>query len=528
MILLAGWALCVTPLIQDGACPSEINLAFPGYGPLVSADHRVVFSVSEKSVGRDLDGDGSVQGKVLHLYDSELRKTQNLGLQGEDTVLLGDLLVTRWFGVVALELSSMTQSVYDVDGNFPGFIVGGTSVAVMTNEWSTGADMNADGDLLDGFPTVLFRDGSVGEYPWAGIGYPLAGQLLTIAVPENSQGGVDVNGDGDLWDWILRIVDTVSGESISTAMDAFAMDASEDAILIAVNEPYQSQDLNGDGDQFDRVAHVIDRSNGCIQNLGHSTYRGVVIGRSMAFQALEDAQDINGDGDQTDIILLYFEDFNRPPTLVASVNAELVASDERLIFRREEDGHVDLNGDGDMEDFVLASFELDRCELVNFGIATENPIDGAVDGRGGLFSITEVVNGIDLNGDGDLGDRVVHYVDFESASVVNLGLAHDKGGLHFEGRWGSFWMSEEDQGDRDQNGDGDTADVLACLYDSLTGKVCVYPQGVHEPQGMTLSSGILAYWAGEWSSGMDFDGDGDIRDLVLFVVLLPDAAPLRD
>ena len=131
-----------------------------------------------------------------------------------------------------------------------------------------------------------------------------------------------------------------------------------------------------------------------------------------------------------------------------------------------EHGIEDRNGDGDTEDLVLAYWDartrtehdLERAvrawddEIVQFGV------DGALL----AVAIPEDDQGVDENGDGDLGDILIEIRDLEAGTV----LATDLPAGHVTGDGGLVGLivpeiSHSDLVGVDRNGDGDALDSVA-------------------------------------------------------------------
>src|SRR5438067_148885 len=90
-----------------------------------------------------------------------------------------------------------------------------------------------------------------------------------------------------------------------------------------------------------------------------------------------------------------------------------------LLVSEAAQGGVDLNGDGDADDLVLHVFSAPGV-LTNVGLAASTPLVG---GQLVAFVVPEASQGhTDLNGDGDSNDFVVHVFDARSGTARSLGL----------------------------------------------------------------------------------------------------------
>jgi hypothetical protein len=112
------------------------------------------------------------------------------------------------------------------------------------------------------------------------------------------------------------------------------------------------------------------------------------------------------------------------PTGVTFWAASVQGSRGRRALAIQETGLTgDLNGDGDSAgDRVLHLFDSATLALTNLQLATERMRMGR---RHVAFTVIESRQGVDLNGDGDQLDRVLHLHWLASGETVNLGLAGD-------------------------------------------------------------------------------------------------------
>ncbi|MBN1418557.1 MAG: hypothetical protein JXP34_07245 [Planctomycetes bacterium] len=129
------------------------------------------------------------------------------------------------------------------------------------------------------------------------------------------------------------------------------------------------------------------------------------------------------------------------------------------------------------------------------------------------YTVPETFRGRDLNGDGDMGDAVVHVRNLSTGRTTSLQVAGGFVEWVFPGEWLRFGVSEAGQGE-DLNGDGDTEDSIGRLYNPKT--------------GATANLGVSGYGEGalgEWlilhvresEEGRDLNRDGDTKDTVIHV-----------
>ena len=450
----------VVPLLPLGAAPAwaattltnaAINVQSSAAGIHID-DGLVLFGVDEgDEAGTDLNGDGDTFDVVWHILDTQTNTVQNLG-------------------VAAPQTSNPNNGAFE----------GGTAAFEVFESAQGGTDLNGDGDVLDSVLHV-WRGGSVTNLSIAvGIASTVlsSGALMT-QVRESAQ-GADLDGDGFL-------VSTVPftwrpGETAPTNLGFLRMaelTADDGLFLFDVQET--DDDWNGDGDTFDRIAHVWDSTTDTTSNSGLAVVSFAI-----------------GDVD-----------------------------DGRALVKVSElgQGNTDLNGDADTQDTVTHVWDVGTGTTVNLGVASLAGQGQMVEGVGGggfVFTINEFMEGTDGNGDGDTSDEVLALVSAGSTTVNSFGLAFNDGtGPKIEVVDGTalVTISESDQGNTDLNGDGDSGDNVAHLW---TGGTTLANLGLapsnsvaHEP-GMWLNGGLYAVAVSEFFEGnSDLNGDGDTQDRVM-------------
>jgi hypothetical protein len=237
-------------------------------------------------------------------------------------------------------------------------------------------------------------------------------------------------------------------------------------------------------------------------------------------ESAQGGADLNGDGDALDQVVSVLDlatgsvtptslDVTQQPFAPFwGVGGALAA----LGVSEEGQGGLDLNGDGDATDWVLHIFEAGSGTVENLGISVA-PASVAlfVDDGGVGFVVDEVSEGRgDLNGDGDTNDTVLHHWDALAREVVKI-TAHMR--FHqYDAGFAAVLISETFEG-LDLNGDGDANDLdVVHLYDTRTRQL--------ENLGLATTSIGLAFGAG-WlvipvlegaNGGLDRNGDGDALD----------------
>lgn len=518
----------------------------------------VTAAVRESDANQDLNGDGDMDDDVAQALDLRGQAVWNTGLQGSPTTPTG-----HWAGVV---VSEFLQGLVDLNGDGDGFDLVFHSIDLRTGVSTPvglsvfgetrpvgqrflfgvreeAVDLNGDGDLDD--RVLHVHDPLVGTTTNLGVDGWVAsneGEPLTWTWFLRSEAveGVDANGDGDLLDTILGIIDGATDQAVSldlavgTVLPARPA-MTEGALLFTVSESGQGgTDLNGDGDTNDLVAHLVRRADGLPQNLGLATGSNAQLSRLLlqgdlcALVVPELSQgglDLNGDGNSGDWVVHagpvstgVISNLGRG-IQVANPSLErivLAATDEVLFFRVYEptEGATDLNGDGDAFDHVLHRYDLATASLSNLGLATFGETVVPAAAHGGRFAthVNEFSQGgTDLNGDGDAGDAVVHVIEAASGIVHNLGVVGTPAVLS------DLFVAaaaSEVQAGRDLNRDGDTVDFTQRLVRLEDGEVL----DLGLPLGFVLtrfSASRLVFLVSEASQGVDLNGDGDLFDHVL-------------
>jgi hypothetical protein len=172
---------------------------------------------------------------------------------------------------------------------------------------------------------------------------------------------------------------------------------------------------------------------------------------------------------------------------------------------------TDLNGDGDLLDVVVHAARVDPAAgsaAVSLGVAgSVGVVDGELAAALGHvpLSVREADQGAsDLDGDGDALDDVQHLVEIASLEVASLGLTR----AHAVGVLGDLAILAADEllEGRDLDGDGDALDPLVLLHDLGSGTRTVLGPG--RPLG--LVEGRVVVSEEEWRLGVDLDGDGGL------------------
>ncbi len=400
----------------------------------------VAFRAEEAADGDDRNGDGDAFDAVLHVYDAANGVLTNVGVAAQSAEIHG------------------------------------SSVAFGAWEDRQGTDLNGDGDtsdfvlhVYDASTGVTTNVGvAVGEHPNLSV----FGSRVAFQVPEVEQGAADLNGDGDASDAVIHLYNSTTAALTNLGLATGGQYVLRGTILALLSwELAQgSSDLNGDGDQFDFVVHIYDVSAATMTNLGVASQFDLVGDGGVFVSAVEEAAqdaDLNGDGDEGDRVPHVYKVSDGSFTnLGVAASPFFQLSGTRLLVHVDEARHgsSDLNGDGDANDHVMHLYDASSGILTNTGAGC----GGVLAGPKILCTVDESKDGTFLNGDLDSSDDVVHRYDIETGTFRNLGVALvSDGGLDFDGASSDFMVSETGGRTTDLNGDADTTDEhVLFVYDA--------------------------------------------------------------
>jgi hypothetical protein len=488
------------------------NLGLAGSGGcctgIVAASERLfAFAVPEREQGgRDLNGDGDAEDAVAHVHDIRRGVTRNLGIAG-------------WH-----------------------FMASGRFAVFYASEGQQGRDLSSDGDtddrvvqLYDAATGAVFNTGVSlglhGEYqihgPYVAVKLdpPQFGDIVLIDARDRSRKVIAARassfalGDGVLaWAGLsgpehhrysLHVYDFELGTDFDLELpidsQAPALQVGDHLVLFRVLEFFQGVDLNGDGDLGDGVFHAYDARTRAVHNLGlagrspHPQDRpeAQVAGRLVALRVseLEQGADLDGDGVRDDMVLHRFDiERQTAPVNLGQSAFQFAVSPRRIAF---------LGLEGTLW-VVRDAVPIKVARNVSFlGFALTDAMLA--------FAIEEGQVGPDLNGDGEMGDRVAHTFDIERGRTRNLRLATWYHPLLDERT--VLWRADENSQGTDLNGDGHLNGSVAFVHRrNLTHNLRLVNHGAS-----ALTSGWGVFTAEEYSEG-DLNGDGDASDSVLHLV----------
>ncbi len=463
--------------------------------------------------------------------------------------------------------ASVLNSQLAIASNYTGGVVGmGTLAFAMVSELEQGGtDLNGDGDFAD---NVMFMIDSVTGMRTnlgiaATVGVATNDTHIAWGVSEASQGGVDMNGDGDMGDRVVVVFDPSLPVSPANPFNT-GMSIDENSPLIgsgnlfvfATNEINQGIDLNGDTNLDDFVVHSFDTSSMTLFNTGLATvdFSFRTQFDLFIFTADEPSQetgmggaaaDLNSDGDGADTILYLV---NPSMAMITGLPRSIVpasygiygsAAMPVLVFSIDEanSGAVSFNSTGltsdfDAQDFICAVFDVNTMTetIPGGGIAVE-PLRYSGSATRLVFSVSETENadnGTDFNADGDTSDFVPFWLDLANPAMIhNVGIAQDDGTTGFPLVCGESILilaDEATQGPNGTNYNGALGDVdfqdTVFFHVNTVGGVTV-PTNLNFAGNEGLCSDVafdfLTVIANEAANGSsDLNNDGDTGDEIAY------------
>jgi PKD repeat protein len=409
--------------------------------------------------------------------------------------------------------------------------VSGPWVAYTTDEGVEGEDLNGDGDLLDHVIRLVDtrtqqerNTGLTALSAFMGPAFNLAGDTLTVMVPESSHGETDLNGDGDANDVVYHVYDVPTAATTNlevaagnyTDVQGYLSEGGSVFAFLVGEEAQGNTDLNGDGDVTDLIAHVW--HGGELTNMGLSSRSAHVSNELVVFTASEldsDGTDLNSDGDTDDWVAHVYDVAEKMLTnlgIAGGVYGGWEAGSVAQVGVSEwSQGNTDLNGDGDTADSVLHVHDVRTDVTTNLGLIAPTGEYGRV-GRSDLvcFEVFESEQGGDLNEDGDTDDLLIHLYEPPSTSVTNTNLDGYCGVI---GDGYVLLRLREDGAGADLNGDGDMTDSVSHILDRDTEALTNLSIAGWAARGF----GDRVVIVGNEDNYFDYNEDGDGSDRVAFV-----------
>lgn len=391
--------------------------------------------------------------------------------------------------------------------------------------WENGIDLNGDQDgtntslLWFNAETGLLRNLQVASLELAASP---DGRYLGFTIDEHGQRRTDLNGDSDLYDYVLHVLDLSSGQISNLGIAAFSLGFAGNDLVFLGSEYRQSADLNGDGDMRDLVFHAYNHDLQSVTNSALAVVNLAATSEHGALFTVAEApgNDLNSDGDDVDPRVLHVYDSALGSVLNLGVTTTdtfpgLTSSSTHVAFVVDEgEQGQDLDGDGYTLPFVevLHIYDWQTRTVTNLTHwVTDNYRDNLLI-QGNFLQFKLLERHDDLNGDGDTNDHVLHLYDFRNAQLTNLQISARPNDLLPVTTTGvvMYTRSELIEG-LDLNNDGDLLDHFGYAYDSTT--ETTLPLG-HWPRSAVAGENSFVYQVWEKFAEQDLNGDGDQRDRV--------------
>ena len=543
-VAIREWARRQVPLGYEqleqrqllSATISNIQISDSAFGSVWSPDGRyLAFGVSEFNEG-DLNNDGDTDDRIAHILDSETSAVLNLEIEvdeffwspNSETVIIDNFL--------------QDSQAYDVQSDsLQDLGVGGSVRWSEDGRWASlsvwedddGVDLNTDGDTDDRVLHVFDTDsGQVRNLgvDHASYGWSPGSHHLAIVVDEAGQGNTPLNGDGDANDGVLHVYNSLSQNLVNVGLvvsEFWEWSPAGGRLVFGVDEIEQGDPnllIGNPPSHTPVVVHVYDASSETTRNLEVEqwTFAWSPDGTDLAVGAQETFVqiDINNDGDTHDDVLhIYHADSGAfTKHNVDSGDFQWSPDSERLAFRASEWQWMDLNGDMDTNDSVLHLVNPDNGAITNLKVNARVPDNGwSPDGLYFAAAVWEKGQGIDFNDDGDLFDHPVNIYDTVSGILTSTELPRSGAESEWNASSTAFALSaSESSHSADLNSDGDQSDAVLHISSAGGGLVTNLHLAVDQWE-WSPAGRFLAFQVDEAYQGEDLNQDGDTDDLVLHV-----------
>ncbi|MDG7050827.1 MAG: hypothetical protein JRZ94_06470, partial [Nitrososphaerota archaeon] len=331
-------------------------------------------------------------------------------------------LIALVFGISVTGFLFSSNAFAATNTNADGFdpSISGNTIAFSTSEFESSSDLNGDGDQSD---TVIrlynTATSTVQNTDAVGVNPSISGNIVAFQTFEDSI-AIDLNGDGDINDTVIRLYNTATS-TISSTGGAVGVNPSISGNIVAFYTPEgsMSTDLNGDGDQSDTVIRLYNIATFTRINTGAVGVNPSISGNIVAFQTNEGliSTDLNSDGDYFDNVIRIYNTATSTVQNTGAVGIDPSISGNLITFQTYEGSiATDLNGDGDQSDNVIRIFDLATFTITNTATDGSNP---SISGNLITFHIFEGSIATDLTGDGDQSDDVIFTFDTTTSIRTN-------------------------------------------------------------------------------------------------------------
>ncbi len=526
---------------------------------IVVGGRWIVYFADEATTGMDLNMDGDMIDSVAAVIDTFVFSKTNLAAAALGAAVVGDQIY-----LAVSEAADGTDWNNDLD----------TTDNVLLHWTLTPGNVTFVEELDPTSPTLFVTAGTRLYYSAdPAVAMPMAGETSLHYV------------DGAAATTPVTVMHT----DMANSLQPLLLGEDEGLIFLAQDETVETRDLNADGDMADgTVLALLDGTDpaAMVQNVELAVspatpFRALATATSdwtVAFLvneadqgavSLNDKDDfaptwrptscvsVNGDQDSLDDVLHFLEyaAWSADPVMDAPTNTglagtgtvEVVPGYVATVSPEAGQDNCDLNADGDMGDDIVQYIGTGMGNVpqttVTFLVAVDTATPGGTFGlssQNGIFTIAldEAAQGVDVDGDGNMDDRLFGWHDPAQPGMGGWVFDHDAGaGMVFVG---VEWMAPDpdrelslvalqevvfDSMNSINTTDMDVLDsVPTFTRENFTGAMVSdldFPgiavalnSGAPGP-GIVVAQNQLYYRVNEIEDNFDWNNDGDMNDNVL-------------
>jgi len=286
------------------------------------------FPTPERFMGQDLNGDGDTDDTVLRYKNIETGEVVNTGAF----------------------VSGATHSV-DVYENIIAFARTGSSVRYYDINTGTFGDTGARGAHPSIYENIITFSSSRTIHYYDVHTQTLVDTKVAGLTPAIYGDTIAFESNGT-----IRCYDLLTGAVVDTGIVGSKPALYENLIAFETPESMAKQDLNGDGDTYDRIICYYDISTGALVNTGAIGLYPAIYGNTIAFTTSEFAvdQDLDGDGETRTQVIRYYDIASGRVMNTGKAGTEPDVYENTISFYTWERWVAqDLNGDGDTSDPIV-------------------------------------------------------------------------------------------------------------------------------------------------------------------------------